>query len=241
MGYKAAVVLGLIPQLISAAVVCNFSTTASNGDTCTSFAASWGSTLANFQALNPSVSCPTLTVGQSYCVVGTVTSEPGTTTKATTTTTSTTTKAATTTTSSQYEPTIPGVPSNCDGFHLVASGDQCDAIETKYGITDAQFKAWNPSIDSKCSNLWLDYYVCVHVPAATTTPSTPQPTSTGPEPQMPGIVGTCKTYYKVKSGDSCYSINLAAGITLAQFRSWNTQVDATCTNLWVDYYVCTTA
>ena len=140
MGYKAAVVLGLIPQLISAAVVCNFSTTASDGDTCTSFAASWGSTLENFQALNPGVSCPTLTVGQSYCVVGTVTSEPGTTTKATTT--------ATTPTPSPYEPTVPGVPSNCDGFHLVASGDQCDAIEAKYGITDAQFKSWNPSIDS---------------------------------------------------------------------------------------------
>ncbi|KAJ5976026.1 hypothetical protein N7481_009733 [Penicillium waksmanii] len=58
---------------------------------------------------------------------------------------------------------------------------------------------------------------------------------------MPCIVSTCQTYYKVKSGDSCYSIDLAAGITLAQFRSWNTQIDATCTNLWVDYYVCTKA
>jgi hypothetical protein len=30
----------------------------------------------------------------------------------------------------------------------------------------------------------------------------------------------------------------AAGVTLAQFRSWNTQIDESCTNLWVDYYVC---
>lgn len=80
-----------------------------------------------------------------------------------------------------------------------------------------------------CSNLWLDYYICVHIPGA----------ATGPQPQMPGIVTNCKKFYKVKSGDSCYTINTAAGITLAQFRSWNKQIDATCSNLWVDYYVCT--
>ncbi|OJJ66126.1 hypothetical protein ASPBRDRAFT_211716 [Aspergillus brasiliensis CBS 101740] len=232
MYYKAAVVLGLLPQLISASVVCSFSVAASNGDTCKSFAASWGQSLESFQALNPGVACPTLTAGQSYCVVGTVTNDPTTTTIGTTATT-------TTSSSSSYEPTQPGVPSNCDKFHLVASGDQCDTIESQYGISDDQFKAWNPSIDSSCSNLWLDYYVCVHVPGATTTSSTPQPTPTGFQPQMPGIVSNCKTFYKVQEGDSCYSIDTAAGITLAQFRSWNTEIDSTCTNLWVDYYVCT--
>ncbi|GFF34788.1 hypothetical protein IFM58399_03993 [Aspergillus lentulus] len=238
MGYKAAVVLGLLPQLLSASIVCSFSVAASKGDTCESFAASWGQTLESFKALNPGVQCPTLSVGQSYCVIGTVTDNPKTTTTTTSTTLKTTTTATTTTSSSKYEPTQPGVPSNCDGFHLVSSGDQCDTIEAKYGISDAQFKAWNPSINNSCSNLWLDYYVCVHVPGATTTSSSPQPTPTGPQPQMPGIVSNCKSFYKVKSGDSCYSIDTAAGISLAQFRSWNTQIDATCTNLWVDYYVC---
>ncbi|RMZ44111.1 hypothetical protein AFCA_012912 [Aspergillus flavus] len=152
-----------------------------------------------------------------------------------------TTLATTTTSSSKHEPTQPGIPSNCDKFHLVAAGDQCDTIEAKYGITDAQFKAWNPSINSGCTNLWLDYYVCVHVPDDTTTTTTtskpPGPTDT-PEPRMPGIVSNCKKYYLVKKGDDCYSIDTAAGITLAQFRSWNTMIDAACTNLWVDYYVC---
>ncbi|KAE8148761.1 hypothetical protein BDV25DRAFT_12010 [Aspergillus avenaceus] len=237
MGSKAAIVLGLLPQLLSASVVCSFSSAASKGDTCESFASSWGQTLDSFKSLNPGVSCPDLTAGQSYCVIGTVTDDdPETTTTPTSTPKPTT--STTTTSSSKYEPTQPGVPSNCDKFHLVASGDQCDTIEAKYGITDAQFRAWNPSIDSNCSNLWLDYYVCVHVPGATTTSSSPEPTSTGPQPQMPGIVDSCKTFYKVKSGDSCYSINAAAGITLDQFRKWNTQIDATCSNLWVDYYVC---
>ncbi|EDP47822.1 conserved hypothetical protein [Aspergillus fumigatus A1163] len=60
----------------------------------------------------------------------------------------------------------------------------------------------------------------------------------GLEPQMPGIVSNYAKFYQVKSGDSCWSIENAAGITLAQFRSWNTQIDESCTNLWVDYYVC---
>lgn len=98
IGYKAAFVLGLIPQLFSAAVLCNSSTTANNGDICTSLLHSGVQSLQS-STLNLGVSCPTLTVGQGYCVVSTVTSEPGTTTKATTTATSTTTKAATTMTS----------------------------------------------------------------------------------------------------------------------------------------------
>ncbi|KMK55419.1 LysM domain-containing protein [Aspergillus fumigatus Z5] len=69
-------------------------------------------------------------------------------------------------------------------------------------------------------------------------PPPPQPTSSGLEPQMPGIVSNYAKFYQVKSGDSCWSIENAAGITLAQFRSWNTQIDESCTNLWVDYYVC---
>ncbi|KAH1341232.1 hypothetical protein KXX33_004853 [Aspergillus fumigatus] len=90
---------------------------------------------------------------------------------------------------------------------------------------------------TECTNLGLDYYVCVHVPSATPPPP-PQPTSSGLEPQMPGIVSNYAKFYQVKSGDSCWSIENAAGITLAQFRSWNTQIDESCTNLWVDYYVC---
>jgi LysM repeat protein len=152
MGYKAAVVLGLLPQLLSASIVCSFSVAASKGDTCESFAASWGQTVESFKALNPGVPCPTLTAGQSYCVIGTVTDDPKTTTTTTSTTLKTTTTATTTTSSSKYEPTQPGVPSNCDKFHLVAPGDQCDAIEAKYGISDAQFKAWNPSIDKSTSS-----------------------------------------------------------------------------------------
>ena len=146
MGYKAALVLGLLPQLLSASIVCDMSGAASKGDTCASFAEKWGTTVEELQTLNPSVSCPQLTEGQKYCVIGTATGGPAP-TSSTTTTLKTTTKGTSTTSSSKYEPTQPGVPANCDKFHLVAAGDQCDTIEAKYGITDAQFKAWNPDVD----------------------------------------------------------------------------------------------
>lgn len=68
----------------------------------------------------------------------------------------------------------------------------------------------------------------MHVPDATI----------GPQPQMPGIISTCTDYYKVQTGDSCYTILNSVGADLSSFREWNTEVDAGCTNLWVDYYVC---
>jgi hypothetical protein len=55
---------------------------------------------------------------------------------------------------------------------------------------------------------------------------------------MPGIVNNCKTFHLIQSGDSCWSIYTEAGITFEQFRTWNTQVDAACSNLWLGYYVC---
>lgn len=80
-----------------------------------------------------------------------------------------------------------------------------------------------------CSNLWLDYYICIHVPGSTTTtPETPEPTEdpgSSPTPQMPGIVDNCDEYYKVASGDNCETISKSYGISTAQFKSWNTKVN----------------
>jgi hypothetical protein len=85
------------------------------------------------------------------------------------------------------------------------------------------------SLHLDCSNLWLGYYICVHVPGATTTaPGTPEPTDgsgSGPVPQLLGIVDNCDEFYKVTSGDTCDSITKAYGISTAQFKSWNTGVD----------------
>ncbi|KAE8152018.1 hypothetical protein BDV25DRAFT_128313 [Aspergillus avenaceus] len=235
-------IAGLIPGIISAlsrrGVNCNFSTTADKGATCKSFASSWGLSIDHLKKLNPGITCPNLDTNKSYCVIGTVNDNPpgSTRTTSTETTTTTTTKPA-----PSNSPTMPGITEGCDGFHKVSSGDQCDTIAKKYGISVDQFRSWNSGINEGCTNLWLGYHVCVHVPGATTTTqSPPQPTNkpSGPTPQMPGIVDNCKSYHLVKSGDNCWSICSAAGITFDQFQLWNKQIGADCINLWLGYYVC---
>jgi len=127
-------------------VTCNFSTPASYGDTCQSIASDWGLTVQGFQDLNPGVACPDLVPDTSYCVIGSISSDsPSTTTTGTTTTKPPTTS---TTSSSPYSPMQPGLVSNCNNFYRVASGDTCQQIEGKYGISPAQFSSWNPYINA---------------------------------------------------------------------------------------------
>ncbi|WEW59001.1 hypothetical protein PRK78_004469 [Emydomyces testavorans] len=248
---KYFIVLTLLSGLGFASVVrprgvsCSFSTAANPGDTCESFSKTWGTTVDTFKSLNPGVNCPNLVAGQTYCAVGTVTTDaptsstaPMTTSKSAippTTSTQTTTVA---TPSGPPSPTQPGIAKDCDKFHLVSSGDTCITIETRYGISASQFMMWNPFINAACSNLWLDYYVCVHTPGATTVVPSPTPTPTGPQPQMPGIVENCKKFYLVKSGDSCYTIGMATGVSLSQLRMWNKNISPSCDNLWLGYYIC---
>ncbi|KAL2194972.1 hypothetical protein P885DRAFT_70992 [Corynascus similis CBS 632.67] len=161
-----------------------------------SFGQTWGLSLDQFQALNPDVRCPDLDINQSYCVIGKV-STPNTSititatsasTSSSKTSTSTTLKTSSTITTSRIStttqtltgptPTMPGVAPDCDKFHKVSSRDSCATIEAKYGIDDDLFKQWNTAIDEGCTNLWLNYYVCVHVPRV----------DIGPTPKMPGVL-----------------------------------------------------
>lgn len=62
--------------------------------------------------------------------------------------------------------------------------------------------------------------------------------TTGPVPQLPGTIDSCKTYHLVQSGNTCFSIYTALGITFEQFRVWNTGINDNCSNLWLGYYIC---
>lgn len=156
-------VAGLVPSIVFAkavdltprAIVCDFSTEPVSGDTCESFASSWGLSVDDLKKLNPGVQCPGLDGSRSYCVIGTVNSdpEPTTTTRPPITTSkpSTTTPPTTSTTSPaapSNSPTMPGVAANCDKFYKVSSGDQCDIISSKFGISTAQLKNWNSEINT---------------------------------------------------------------------------------------------
>lgn len=117
---------------------------------------------------NPSVATTyKLTVGNSYCIESNFgrgdppTPSGSSSTLIGTTTTSTTTSATTGNGISTPTPIQEGMVSNCDRFHQVKSGDQCDTIASMYGITLANFYSRNPAVGRSCQTLWLSYYVCV--------------------------------------------------------------------------------
>ncbi|KAB5570889.1 LysM domain-containing protein [Coniochaeta sp. 2T2.1] len=150
-------------------IICNFSTAASTGDTCQS------TTVSSAVTTIP----PTTTTTPPTTSPPAVTSTPPT---------------SSTTSSSLISPTQPGLVANYNKFYRVSSRDTREVIEGKYGISAAQFSSWNPSISAKCNNLWLDYFVSVGVPGATTTAAPPVQSPTGPQPQMPAIVSNCRKF-----------------------------------------------
>jgi hypothetical protein len=114
---------------------------------------------------------------------------------------------------------------DCRSYYQAKSGDTCSSILTGYYsyLTLDQFVSWNPAVGTGCSNMQVGYYYCMAT------------ANLGPQP---GTISTCKKYYRVKGGDSCWSIEQSAGITAESFNTWNPDVGSTCTKLWVGYYVC---
>lgn len=123
----------------------------------------------------------------------------------------------------------------------------------------------NPSVGQDCSKMSLGTYYCLStyvngVPAgisgfvssvtttgitATTTinggVSSTSTTTTGistPSPVQSGMIESYKSIYKVVSGDSCYDLVQAHGITLSDFYSWNPAVNSDCSGLQANVYVC---
>lgn len=150
------VAAGLAPAMASAlsrrAIHCSYSTDADDGSTCDSFASAWGITAAHLTALNPGIACPNLDNSQSYCVFGTVTDEAEPEAAAQSTTLRTVATPTTTTAADpSHSPTMPGIAANCDGYHKVVAGDQCNNIAARYHITVPQLRSWNSQINAGMS------------------------------------------------------------------------------------------
>ena len=146
--------------------------------------------------------------GEAYCV-GVSGS-----TSATTSTTPINSVSSTTTSVTPPGPTQSGIPADCDAYYVAESGDSCSAVESKYGITDAQFHAWNPAVSSDClSNFWVGEAYCVGVSGSegvtTTTTGTTTTTATGtvtpPGPTQTGIPSNCDNYYVAQCKPSPHS------------------------------------
>jgi hypothetical protein len=127
--------------------------------TCAQIAHDSGISLSQFYTWNPNVGtdCGSLWTSYYVCIsiVG-VSPSPTTTTKATTTTSAGNGVATPT-------PIEPGMTASCKTFHKAVDGDECGTIANNAKITLENFIKWNPQVGSDCSNLWLDYYVCIGV------------------------------------------------------------------------------
>ncbi|KAI1130782.1 hypothetical protein F5Y10DRAFT_262725 [Nemania abortiva] len=125
---------------------CTATYTVRMGDDCNAIRDDFGDvfSLADFYSWNPEVNslCSNLAIGQVVCVaVGNSTSAPP----------------------ACPVPVKPGLIGNCDDCYKVVSGDSCSAIFATNNITLTEFRAWNPDVNSGCTNLEVDYNYCVGV------------------------------------------------------------------------------
>ncbi|KFY40861.1 hypothetical protein V495_05216 [Pseudogymnoascus sp. VKM F-4514 (FW-929)] len=203
-----------------------------------------GVSVGQLTAWNPSIkSCTDWKADYSYCVESPDSSIP--------TTTSTTSKPVTTTTEvppttttpgngiTTPQPAQPGMVDNCNRFYKVKKDDTCANIAAAVGVTIAQLATWNKEIGgTACTGIWADNYICTGVIGG--TPTDPGNGVATPTPVQPGMVTNCNRFYEVETGDTCASIASAAGVTVAQLATWNTQIGGTaCTGMWTGYNICT--
>ncbi|KAF5633936.1 Autolysin [Fusarium tjaetaba] len=59
-----------------------------------------------------------------------------------------------------------------------------------------------------------------------------------PEPQQPGIVSNCKSYYLVQKGETCSSVATKNKISLSDFQTWNPKTGTDCNALLANAYAC---
>lgn len=140
---------------------------------------------------------------------------------------------------------------------------------TNRSVTAAQIQSFNPDLGMYCQliSLRIGKTICLDpnggwpdVGAASqgSPSSTPTMVAPVPSPTVNGTTSACGQYYLVQTGDICQTVSLNNGITLSDFLILNpglfhltltvfllikslTEIDANCTNLWLDYYYCVAA
>lgn len=136
----------------------------------------------------------------------------------------------------------------CD-VYTVQKNDTCITIFKSQNITEAQSKAWKPSLDFSCYNLngIVDDQLCVSKPGTASTlpssitalgPITATNAATVPTDLAVETNTNCGKYYTAVSGDYCHLITLKFDISLGDFLFLNTVVNSDCTNLYAEESSC---
>ncbi|KAG6908737.1 hypothetical protein DXG01_003441 [Tephrocybe rancida] len=108
----------------------------------------------------------------------------------------------------------PGAIATCTSY-FTETTLLCYEIAAKFGITVAQFEAWNGGA-SVCNVLQTGVSYCVAAPATTTTaPPVATPTNVAT-----GVISGCTNFF-TETTLLCYEIAANYGITVDQFESWN--------------------
>jgi hypothetical protein len=140
------------------------------------------------------------------------------------------------------QPTQPGMVSNCNKFHWIAKGVNCDQVISYQKITRADFVKWNPTVLDDCRGMWAEVNVCVGVIGGSPAPTTTTTAGNGiqtPQPTQPGMVGNCKKFHWIANSNvKCQDVISYQKITLAEFARWNTGVGADCRNMWSGVHQC---
>jgi LysM repeat protein len=204
-------------------------------DTCNRVSLAAKVSVPLFQEINPSIDagCTNLVPDLWYCVHPTydwnvTTSGDGTTPSSTTI--------------PPPGPTPTGTTKQCYKWHTIVKDDNCALLQNTLGVTMAQLMAWNPDLKADCTNLILGDAYCVQGPplpststtttssSSTTTKATTTSTSTTTTkpPSTTTTAPACATIYTVKAGDWCAKIWEQFGLSEAQFRALNPQLNAAC-------------
>ncbi|KAJ5663217.1 hypothetical protein N7507_003948 [Penicillium longicatenatum] len=132
---------------------------ASQNLTCAQICLLNGIAINLFTEINPSLNKATcdndLVAGDAYCVTPLLdwnsASSNSTATNSVTITAASTPGAATQT----------GIPTNCNAYYIATANDTCAIVEAEFGITAAEFQAWNPAVSSDCTTgFWAEEAYC---------------------------------------------------------------------------------
>lgn len=104
----------------------------------------------------------------------------------------------------------------CTRNATIVSGDTCDSISTKYGVSTFQLALVNEAtIDENCDNLQPNTTICL------------------------GVAGQdCTKVYTVVKNDTCDWIMQMYGIANSTLYSNNPQINGDCSNIYVGEVLC---
>lgn len=118
------------------------------------------------------------------------------------------------------------------------SGETCQGIADKNGISLQDFASWNGASNPAKCGVWANVYACVNVIGRQPSTTKPDNGIQTPSPVQPDIVDTCSKFHYVQKSQNCDDVAKANGISTKDLASWNRKVGGGCAGLWADTYAC---